>query len=529
MKSVLITLIFLTLSPFLKASSLGETERIVDFISSRLELLNYEKSNSPEDTFSVLLTASHEIRQVGPSFHQTVVDDILSGKPLHGSQLTLIHKIVGIFVSLDYKFRMISKSSDLDTLKLLSKLERYDNFLKIYYPFYTISKFRRIINAEDISFGVQRKQLKYQLNTLLSKKTIGNVKSMISKFNEDLSANTINYTQDYVSKIKRHAAIKPISNDKIWKWLRRSRVTQSVADYSANSFETFTHALSQAFGNSAGSIQWRKGHLLNNSQIIEEIRTQLQPLDIITEKIRFSLTDTFIPGHFGHNAIWLGSPSQLKSLGLWNHESIVPFHSELLEGKSIIETDRSGTHFKSLDNFMNVDEFALLRLKPEYIAIRSQSAKVLKVFEVAVAQLGKSYDFNFDVETTDQLVCSELLYQSFGDVNWPTEYYIGRTTISPDNVASLAAYENAPTDLIYYVEGRSDGTAVRKSMDDFAEDIGFVKVDGSYRKPVEVCNSVEIVNTSDHAERFQSRCEIKYIPMLYQHHRPVPTLNTGLF
>ena len=89
--------------------------------------------------------------------------------------------------------------------------------------------------------------------------------------------------------------------------------------------------------------------------------------------------------------------------------------------------------------------------------------------------MGKTYDFNFDVETTDKLVCSELLYQSFGDVAWPTEKYLGRVTISPDNVASLILYANTPMDLQYYIKGEKDRSVLYKTEDDLANDLGFVK------------------------------------------------------
>ncbi|MCR9206197.1 MAG: YiiX/YebB-like N1pC/P60 family cysteine hydrolase, partial [Halobacteriovoraceae bacterium] len=272
--------------------------------------------------------------------------------------------------------------------------------------------------------------------------------------------------------------------------------------------------------------RWRRGFLDKDKKIEQEIFVQLQPLDIITEKVGYTPTDFFIPGHFGHNAIWLGTKEQLKELGIWNHPVIKPFQKDIEKGQSIIETDRSGTHLKSLSKFMNVDEFGLLRFKKDVVDVQVETEKVLKIYETAFAQLGKTYDFNFDVETTDQLVCSELLYQSFGDVNWPTEPYIGRTTISPDNVVSLALYDNAPIDLIYYMKGTKKGTYVYKDIDDLAKDVGFVKKNGLYKEPYKVCKTVWVRKPGTRGrEKISKReCETRFRDLIYKAHPSLPDL-----
>ena len=66
----------------------------------------------------------------------------------------------------------------------------------------------------------------------------------------------------------------------------------------------------------------------------------------------------------------------------------------------------------------------------------------------------KKYDFNFDVDTTDKIVCSELAYVSFPSIDWPTAKTLGRYSISPDNVAQLA-WNNVPLQLvIFYHDGQ---------------------------------------------------------------------------
>jgi hypothetical protein len=76
------------------------------------------------------------------------------------------------------------------------------------------------------------------------------------------------------------------------------------------------HVLSKAFGNTAGRFQSRNGLLKDRADVIADLKATLKPLDVLLEKTPFRLTDHFIPGYYGHNAIWLGTEDELKSLGL---------------------------------------------------------------------------------------------------------------------------------------------------------------------------------------------------------------------
>ena len=72
----------------------------------------------------------------------------------------------------------------------------------------------------------------------------------------------------------------------------------------------------------------------------------------------------------------------------------------------------------------------------------------------AFRQIGKAYDFNFDVETDRRIVCSELAYVVFKREAWPTSRALGRYTISPDNVATKALANRPFTPVVMYYEGR---------------------------------------------------------------------------
>jgi hypothetical protein len=78
----------------------------------------------------------------------------------------------------------------------------------------------------------------------------------------------------------------------------------------------------------------------------------------------------------------------------------------------------------------------------------------------ALRQVGKAYDFNFDTQSANRIVCSELVYHAYGDVQWPTDRTLGRVVVSPDNIAQKAI-DDGPFEvtLLYH-----DGNQVRDSL-----------------------------------------------------------------
>jgi len=217
--------------------------------------------------------------------------------------------------------------------------------------------------------------------------------------------------------------------------------------------------LSGLFGNTLGLYESRKGKLYGDKNALEAIKKELQPLDILLEKTPFRLTDKLIPGHFGHVAIWTGTKAELISLDLWEDSHILPYATNLsnpekLNSKDehqVIEALRSGVQLSTLEHFMNIDDFAILR---PVFDTKNKESFTKEALLMAFRQIGKKYDFNFDVNTTDKIVCSELAYISFPSMEWPTNKTLGKHNISPDNVAKLA-WNNLPLELVlFYHDGK---------------------------------------------------------------------------
>lgn len=221
---------------------------------------------------------------------------------------------------------------------------------------------------------------------------------------------------------------------------------------------------SQAFGNAVGLVETRRGKLYDRHDVLLEVYGNLQPGDILLEKTPFRLTDAFIPGHWGHVAIWVGNEEQLRELGIWEHPLVQRYQQDIRKGRGVVEALREGVTMNKLKHFLNVDDLAVLR--HEQLSPAQRSEVVLQ----ALRQVGKAYDFNFDVETTDRIVCSELVYHAYGDLRWPVARHLGRATISPDNVAVKATGDGPFAVTLLYHRGLPVREEPRQRMAELVRD-----------------------------------------------------------
>jgi uncharacterized protein YycO len=211
---------------------------------------------------------------------------------------------------------------------------------------------------------------------------------------------------------------------------------------------------SMLFGNMVGLVESRRGKLDRQPQVLDRVRRELQAGDVLLEKTPFRLTDSFIPGHWGHAALWIGSEAELRALDLWEHPLVVAHRAKIRNGRGVVEALRSGVEMNSLEHFMNVDDLAVLRHRA------LDRDKRRQVILEALRQVGKAYDFSFDTQSANTIVCSELVYHAYGDVRWPTDRALGRVVVSPDNIAQKAI-RNGPfaVAVLYH-----DGNEIRHSQ-----------------------------------------------------------------
>ena len=201
---------------------------------------------------------------------------------------------------------------------------------------------------------------------------------------------------------------------------------------------------SQVVGNTMGAVRWRDGKFKGDANIIKTLYATLQPGDILLEKTPFTLTDKSIPGHFGHAAIYVGTAEQLKTMDMLNLPIVQKNLSKIKAGHVVVEALRNGVQLDSLQAFMNVDDVAILRPKNLNIDDRKQAVSL------ALGNLGKQYDFNFDVNTTEKIVCSELVYIVYPQVDFMAKNVMGSFAITPDDIAMHAGEKADPIEVILF-------------------------------------------------------------------------------
>jgi hypothetical protein len=350
-------------------------------------------------------------------------------------------------------------------ISLSSALTLYDNYILGAVLLEEDKRLRKFFNESDQGFGITKNQL---LEITLSANSIENqltIKQGIEYFekNKSIYKDTIDSEFDYLSELINSSPsynyLKDIGINEISK-KKFKMLSRISADLIKKTQAEGSNSISKLLGNSMGIVETRKGKLYHQEAVLTDLKNQLQPLDILLEKTPFRLTDKFIPGHFGHVAIWVGTKKELIEKGVWENELIKPYQHLInpdstdinsKDGKHIVEALRDGVQINSLNDFMNVDDVVILR--PVFLQnnLDLQIESLLLTFR----QLGKEYDFNFDVNTTEKIVCSELAYCCYPTVDWETKKLAGRYTISPDNVARLCFNGNLFEVVTFYHDGKA--------------------------------------------------------------------------
>lgn len=211
------------------------------------------------------------------------------------------------------------------------------------------------------------------------------------------------------------------------------------------------------FGNAVGLVETRKGKL-SRGDLAGQLRSGLRAGDILLEKTPLRLTDKLIPGYWGRAAVWVGSEQELRDLGIWDDPVVVPYQEQIPSGKQVVEALRSGVEINSLEQCMNIDSLGVMRRASDDGEQRAQ------VVLQAVRQIDKPYDFNFEVESKRGVYCSRLVYLAYGDIDWPTQKSLGRTTFTPDHVAERALTSRELDLVAFYHDGRQVTEQPREAM-----------------------------------------------------------------
>lgn len=343
---------------------------------------------------------------------------------------------------------------DGNTVGLATSLLVYDGYAATVSVLNEDPRLRRFLNESDIGYGVAADQLDALTEAHVSIASRLRVRAQIA-FSEahpgPASTPDIEYAALFVERSPSYAALRDLGPGDMLAG-PAERAGRRSQDELAAVASLGVGGISRVFGNSVGMVQVRDGKLFGDDDARAHLRHVLRPGDILIEKTPFRLTDKIIPGYWGHAAIWLGTEPEIRALGIWEHPVVQRHQPAIREEQLVVEALRDGVQTSPLAHFLNVDDVAVLRRRGITDAQRAERVVL------ALRQVGKDYDFNFDVERTDQIVCSELVYIVYNDVDWQTDEKLGRYTISPDQIAVRASDDDVLEVVALYHDGeRVDG------------------------------------------------------------------------
>jgi hypothetical protein len=228
----------------------------------------------------------------------------------------------------------------------------------------------------------------------------------------------------------------------------------------------------------AGDTRFTKQdrRLISDAQLAE-LKTRLEPGDIILERRNWYLSNIGLPGFWPHAALFVGSQSQIQrelgedkdvkqalgNLGERFAKQYPQAWASLAERdhggheQCVIEAVSEGVCSASLEHSCAADYVAVLR--PRVTPLLRARA-----IERALGYWGRPYDFNFDFATDDQVVCSELVmkaYEAGADspgLKVPYVELVGRRAVPPTEIVkSFRDNSTKPEqqfDFVYFLEGR---------------------------------------------------------------------------
>lgn len=366
-----------------------------------------------------------------------------------------------------------------DTMSYLAvSLVMFDNFLATQLRIYNLKKIRRFLNTADTAIGKEKNLFKKSVSRFASYKFRKRIRRAIKNYeyhylakmevhqdNEEMELLHQLIQESYTYQKLAHQSFWEETKDDINILYRKMKIGYlDKVDFINKAGKKSVYLVSKAFGNTIGLIQFRNGYLYNDEELLNQVVSYAKPLDIILEKTPFRLTDKFIPGYWGHAAIYIGNEIQLRELGLWDHHEIVPYHDMIKLGKTIIEALRSGVEINSFKHFSNIDDFALLRSKKSWNETEARES-ILRAFR----QIGKTYDFAFNVETPTSIVCSELHYTVFRNLTFETTKVLNRHTINVDQVSYQGYSGQAFEPHILYLKGKEITDNIQAEFDKIVE------------------------------------------------------------
>ncbi|MEM7401048.1 MAG: YiiX/YebB-like N1pC/P60 family cysteine hydrolase [Pseudomonadota bacterium] len=275
-------------------------------------------------------------------------------------------------------------------------------YTAIYEAFTDVKNAYKIYQA--IKF-VDNQQIK--LNTFKNDRDIGNFVRQLNEYRSYLDENKRNYLKRFIQFVKH-----------IFK--RRGASVKQQAQFKL--LEVSGRILSECVN---------KENKLVTNEILEQVQQIVKPGDIFVTRHQYALTNLFLPGFWPHSAIYIGTEAEREEIGINIPKPLlVKWQGDICTFEAL----KDGVLLRTLENTLSVDGFVILRPTISQKGIN-------KAIERILDHEGKKYNFDFDFFRSDRLVCTELSYRAFDEIEHikiQLKERAGRPTLSAEDLCDLA-------------------------------------------------------------------------------------------
>ena len=261
------------------------------------------------------------------------------------------------------------------------------------------------------------------------------------------------------------------------------------------------YPLQKGIARGMGKIKvWRFGKTLITPKQALNYSANFEPGDFYLTRKEWRMTNVGIPGFWTHSALYIGTPAERalyfnsEAIQTWVNNKGANSFEQLLRSTSriyaqhtgfdalgdirVLEALDDGVIFNSIESSLDADGAAAFR--PRLSKLEKAKA-IYNAFRYA----GRPYDFHFDFDTDDALVCSEVIYKAYlhseeqQGIRFPLHRSVGKKMLTPNDIAKWFddTYQSSQQqlDLVMFVDSNEhDGVAFQSNVEHFL---------GSWQRP----------------------------------------------
>lgn len=248
----------------------------------------------------------------------------------------------------------------------------------------------------------------------------------------------------------------------------RTRGDQILRRIGRTLFQRSSYGIQKIVSSLMADKYVRVGHQPQIPQgIIESLEEVIQPGDVFVVRKEHALTNYFLPGFWPHAALYLGSVIDFQSMGIENHPLVLQRWQQLTETSSrcVLESMKDGVRIRCWSSPLASDSCLILR--PQLTA-----GKIAEGLARVLAHEGKRYDFDFNFERSDRMVCTEVVYRAYDGLDGmslPLTTRAGRPSLSGGDLVQMAIDGKYFDAVAVYVPSLGDSLVTGNEVSDIVK------------------------------------------------------------